>query len=202
MPDERDLPLHQSDLASDPLDQFRRWYDEAEAEEARDAMAVATATLDGAPSARMVLLKDADGRGLTFYTGYESRKGRELDENPRAALLLYWHGPGRQVRVEGRIERMPEEEADQYFASRPLGSRLSAVVSRQSEVIPSRESLEQAAAELHERVGDDVPRPATWGGYRVVPEYWEFWQHRADRMHDRFRYRREDGDWIVERLAP
>jgi pyridoxamine 5'-phosphate oxidase len=198
----RDQPLCLDDLDADPLAQFRTWLAAAETIPGYDAIAIATATSDGAPAARMVLLKDVDERGLSFYTGYESRKGRELDENPRAALLAYWHELGRQVRVEGRVERMPEDEADEYFASRPLGSKLSAFVSRQSEVIPSRESLEEAAAELLERVGEDVPRPATWGGYRLVPDYWEFWQHREDRMHDRFRYRPEDGGWIVERLAP
>jgi pyridoxamine 5'-phosphate oxidase len=196
-----DHPLRESDLDAEPLAQFRKWWDEAEVD-GRETVAVATATRDGSPSVRMVLLKGADQRGLVFYTGYESRKGRELDENPQAALLLYWRDLGRQVRVEGRVERTPEVEADEYFASRPLGSKLSAVVSRQSEVIPSRESLEQAAAELHERVGDDVPRPATWGGYRVVPTLWEFWQHREDRMHDRFRYRPEGDGWVIERLSP
>jgi pyridoxamine 5'-phosphate oxidase len=199
-----DHPLRTSDLDADPLAQMRRWLREAESAGAggSDVVALATATRDGTPAVRMVLLKDVDERGLTFYTGYESRKGRELDENPQAALVLYWHELGRQVRVEGAVERLAEGEADAYFASRPLGSRLSAVVSRQSEVIPSRESLEEAAAELRERVGEDVPRPATWGGYRVVPAYWEFWQHREDRLHDRFRYRLDEGGWIVERLAP
>ena len=202
MDDQRDRPLLESDLDADPLAQFRAWVTEAEGSAGHDVMAVATATLDGAPSVRMVLLKSADERGISFFTGYESRKGRELDENPNAALLLYWHELGRQVRIEGTVERMTEEEADEYFASRPLGSRLSAVVSRQSEVIPSRASLEEAEAALAGRVGDDVPRPATWGGYRVVPSYWEFWQHRLDRLHDRFRYRPDGGGWIVERLAP
>jgi pyridoxamine 5'-phosphate oxidase len=204
MPDERDHPLREEDLDPDPLVQAGRWLDEARdaGVDGADAVALATATRDGAPSARMVLLKGFDRRGLTFFTGYESRKGRELDENPRAALILYWHGPGRQVRVEGRVERVSDEEADAYFATRPLGARLSAAVSRQSEVVRSRDELEEAAAALRERVGEDVPRPASWGGYRVVPEYWEFWQHRADRLHDRFRYRPDAGGWLVERLAP
>jgi pyridoxamine 5'-phosphate oxidase len=199
-----DEPLRREDLDPDPVAQLRRWLDDARAAgvDLAEAMTVATATLDGVPSARVVLLKDADERGLTFYSGYESRKGRELDENPRAALVFYWHELGRQVRVEGAVERVPEDEADEYFTSRPLGSKLSAAVSRQSEVILDRESLEKAAAALHERVGADVPRPAAWGGFRVVPAYWEFWHHREDRMHDRFRYRRENGDWIIERLAP
>src|SRR5262245_8498438 len=202
MKDERDRPFLEPDVSADPLDQLRSWTAEVEGTVGWDAVALATATRDGSPSARMVLLKDVDDRGLTFYTGYESRKGRELDENPRAAIVLYWHEPGRQVRVEGRVERVPEEEADAYFDSRPLGSRLSAVVSRQSEVIPGRDELEEAVEALRGRVGEDVPRPATWGGYRLVPEYWEFWQHRQDRLHDRFRYRPGDDGWIVERLAP
>jgi pyridoxamine 5'-phosphate oxidase len=150
----------------------------------------------------VVLLKSADERGLAFYTGFESRKARELDENPRAALVIYWHELGRQVRAEGGVDRLPDEEADAYFASRPLGSRLSAAVSRQSEVIASREELEEAAGSLGERVGDDVPRPSSWGGFVLVPTCWEFWQHRLDRLHDRFRYRPDSDGWIIERLAP
>ena len=146
----------------------------------------------------MVLLKDADGRGLSFFTSYESRKGVELVENPRAALVLYWHALGRQVRVEGKVERLPAAESDAYFESRPPGSRRSAAVSPQSAVIAGREGLERAAAAL----GDDVPRPQDWGGYLLVPSLWEFWQHRVDRLHDRFRYRRGEGGWVVERLAP
>lgn len=202
MPDQRDRPLLESDLDPDPVAQLRAWRAEAGATDGGEAVTLATATRDGAPSARMVLLKDADERGLTFYTGYESRKGRELDENPQAAIVLYWHELGRQVRVEGSVERLPEKDSDAYFASRPLGSRLSALVSRQSEVIASRDDLEQAVAALRDRVGVDVPRPATWGGYRLVPGYWEFWQHCEDRLHDRFRYRLADGTWILERLAP
>jgi pyridoxamine 5'-phosphate oxidase len=151
---------------------------------------------------RMVLLKDATDEGLTFYTSYESRKGQELAENPRAALLLYWHELGRQARAEGTVERVGADESDAYFSSRPLGSRLSAAVSRQSEVVESRDVLERAAAELGQRAGEEVPRPESWGGYRLRPQLWEFWQHRADRLHDRFRYRPADGGWIVERLAP
>jgi pyridoxamine 5'-phosphate oxidase len=204
MADERDHPLREADLDPDPVVQLRRWLDEARAAGAGlpEAATLATATPDGAPSARMVLLKDADGAGLTFYSGYESRKGHELAENPRAALVLYWNELGRQVRVEGTIERLSPEESDAYFHSRPLGSRLSAAVSPQSEVVASREELEQAAAELGRTHGEDVPRPEGWGGYRLVPTLWEFWQHRLDRLHDRFRYRPGDGDWIIERLAP
>jgi pyridoxamine 5'-phosphate oxidase len=146
----------------------------------------------------MVLLRDAGERGLRFFTNYESRKGAELAENPRAALLLYWHVLGRQVRVEGSVSRLAATESDAYFESRPPGSRRSAAVSPQSRVVGSREELERAAAEL----GDDVPRPPGWGGYLLVPALWEFWQHRLDRLHDRFRYRPADDGWIVERLAP
>ena len=204
MSDERDRPLRREDLDADPVRQLTRWLEEARAVgiELAEAAALATATADGAPSVRMVLLKDATDEGLTFYTGYESRKGHELAENPRAALLLYWHDLGRQARAEGSVERVGSDESDAYFSSRPVGSRLSAAVSPQSEVIESREVLERAAAELGERVGEDVPRPESWGGYRLRPELWEFWQHRVDRLHDRFRYRPGAGGWIVERLAP
>jgi pyridoxamine 5'-phosphate oxidase len=204
MEDEHDRPLRRDDLHADPAVQLRRWRDDARAAgvELPEAMSLATATSDGAPSARMVLLKQTDEAGLTFYSGYESRKGRELADNPRAALVLYWHPLGRQVRVEGSVERVTPEESDAYFRSRPVGSRVSAAVSRQSEVVASRGELEQAALELGRRGGDDVPRPAGWGGYRLRPVEWEFWQHRLDRLHDRFRYRPANGGWIIERLAP
>jgi pyridoxamine 5'-phosphate oxidase len=204
MTDDRDHPLERADLDPDPVRQLARWLAEARAAGSglAEAAALATASADGVPSVRMVLLKDATDHGLTFYTGYESRKGRELADNPHAALLLYWHELGRQARAEGSVERLSPEESDAYFRSRPLGSRLSAAVSPQSEVIESREVLERAAAELGERVGEEVPRPESWGGYRLRPESWEFWQHRADRLHDRFRYRPEGGGWIIERLAP
>jgi pyridoxamine 5'-phosphate oxidase len=202
--DERDRPLHRADLDPDPVVQLRRWLDEARSAgiELPEAMTLATATLDGAPSARMVLLKDVADEGLSFFTGYGSRKGAELAENPRAALVLYWHPLGRQVRVEGTVTKLREEASDEYFRSRPVGSRLSAAVSPQSEVIASREELEAATEQLGRAVGEDVRRPDTWGGYLLVPTLWEFWQHRLDRLHDRFRYRPGDRDWIVERLAP
>ena len=200
MEDERDRPLDRRDLDADPVVQLGAWLEEARAAgvELPEAMTLATATPDGAPSARMVLLKDAGERGLSFFTNYESRKGLELAANPRAALLLYWHVLGRQVRVEGNVGRLPETESDAYFGSRPPGSRRSAAVSPQSRVIGTREELERAAGEL----GDDVPRPPGWGGYLLVPTLWEFWQHRVDRLHDRFRYRPDGDGWIVERLAP
>jgi pyridoxamine 5'-phosphate oxidase len=204
--DPRARPLSRRDLDPDPLGQFGRWYEEAWAAggAARpDAFAVATATTDGRPSVRMVLLKEYGERGFVFFTGYESRKGRELAVNPRAALLFHWHELGRQVRVEGPVERVSDEESDAYFASRPEGARLSAAVSRQSEVVSSRDELEQAVAELKRGSGEDVlPRPSRWGGYLVVPESYEFWQHREDRLHDRFQYSREGDGWIVRRLAP
>lgn len=200
MNDERDRPLNQRDLDADPVAQLHAWLGEARAAgvELPEAMTLATATRDGAPSARMVLLKDAGVRGLRFFTSYESRKGLELAENPRAALVLYWHALGRQMRIEGIVERLAAAESDEYFESRPPGSRRSAAVSPQSAVVAGREELERAAGE----VGDDVPRPASWGGYLLVPSQWEFWQHRLDRLHDRFRYRPGEDGWIVERLAP
>ena len=200
MEDEHDRPLDERELDADPAAELRTWLEEARAAgiELPEAMTLATATADGAPSARMVLLKDADERGLSFFTNYESRKGVELAENPRAALVVYWHALGRQVRVEGRVERLPAAESDAYFESRPPGSRRSAAVSPQSAVIGSREELERAAAAL----GNDAPRPPGWGGYLLVPSLWEFWQHRVDRLHDRFRYRPGEGGWVVERLAP
>jgi len=195
--------LLEAQVDRDPLRQFARWFEEAAAAGVAmpEAMALATATADGRPSVRMVLLKGFDERGFSFYTGYESRKGRELAENPRAALLFHW--PGRQVRIEGPVERLPAEESDAYFASRPRGSRLSAIASRQSEVVSSREELEARVAELEERFAGAEPlRPDRWGGFRLVPETYELWQNRDDRLHDRLRYRRNGDDWVVERLSP
>jgi pyridoxamine 5'-phosphate oxidase len=181
-------PLREEDVAADPLEQFHAWFEEASAAVAvPEAMTLATATPDGAPSARMVLLKRADERGFAFVSGYESRKGRELAANPRAALLFYWHPLGRQVRIEGRVERAPAAESDEYFATRPRASRISAVASKQSEVLPSRELLE---ARVRELAGTVVRRPPTWGGFVLVAHTYEFWQHRDNRLHDRLRYRR------------
>ena len=203
MSDPRARPLRRADLDPDPLRQFHAWYEAAHAtgEQFPQAFALATATPDGQPSVRMVLLKSADESGFVFYSSYESRKGSELAANPRAALCFYWHGLGRQARIEGTTARVTDEEADAYFATRPLGSRLSASVSRQSEPIRDRAALEEAVAALRSR-GEGVPRPDHWGGFRVTPEAYEFWQHRDDRLHDRFRYRLEAGAWVVERLAP
>lgn len=184
----------------DPLRQFSSWYAEAaEAVRVPEAVALATATPDGAPSARMVLLKGYGERGFVFYSNYDSRKGRELDENPRAALLFYWDPPRRQVRIEGEVERLGEEESSAYFLTRPLGARLSAWASRQSEVVESRQALEDAVEQLR---GRELAAPPHWGGYLLRPSVYEFWQHRDDRLHDRLRYRREGGAWVLERLAP
>ena len=196
----------EQEFAADPLEQFRRWYEEARAAglELPEAMALATAGPGGAPSARMVLLKGIDERGFLFYTNYESRKGRELAQNPRAALVFHWpQAPRRQVLVNGDVEQLTNEESAAYFRTRPRGSRLAALASRQSSVIPDRAALERAFAALErEHPGDDVPRPSWWGGYVLRPETVEFWQNRRNRLHDRLRYRRDGDAWILERLAP
>jgi len=199
MSDARARPLRRSDLDPEPLKQFREWYAEA----GNDAVALATATRDGRPSARMVLLKGADERGFVFHSSYESRKARELAESPRAALLFYWHGLGRQVRVEGDVEQVDRGESETYFKTRPRGGQLAAWTSSQSEPIGTRDELEERFAELERAFeGHEVPLPPHWGGFRLVPETYEFWQHRENRLHDRFRYRRNGDDWVIERLSP
>jgi pyridoxamine 5'-phosphate oxidase len=197
-------PLLERDLDPDPLRQFERWFaDAAAVSRAPEAAAVATATPDGAPSARMVLLKRFDERGFVFHTNYGSRKGRELAANPRAALLLYWDPLGRQVRIEGPVERLDPDQSAAYVRTRPRSSQLSALASPQSRTVGGREELERRVAELAARhQGSELPVPKFWGGFRLVPELFEFWQHREDRLHDRLRYAREDGRWRIERLAP
>jgi pyridoxamine 5'-phosphate oxidase len=202
---ERTGVLLETSVSAEPLEQFRRWYSDAEAAEIRapHAMALATAAADGAPSVRMVFLNGADDDGFVFFTGYGSRKGGELDANPRAALLFYWDPLGRQVRVEGTVERVGADESDAYFATRPRAAQLAAAASRQGRVLAGREELDARVAELErEHAGTDVPRPEHWGGYRLRPETYEFWQHRESRLHDRLRYRRDDGAWLLERLSP
>jgi len=202
---EGEAELRRADLASDPLEQFRSWLAEAALMlEVPEAVALATATPEAAPSVRMVLLKGFDERGLVFFSHYTSRKGRELDANPQAALLFHWSPLARQVRVEGRVEHVSDEESDTYFATRPRDAQLGAHASRQSEPLGSRSELEDRLAGVRRDLGDgSVPRPPKWGGFLLVPAAWEFWQHRASRLHDRFRYEREpSGSWRVERLFP
>ena len=197
--------MDERDLDSDPLRQFEHWFAEARdtGVQAPESMALATAGPDGQPSARMVLLKHADESGFRFYTNYESRKGGELAANPRAALLFYWQQLGRQVRIEGRVERVPEEESDDYFRTRPLGSRLAAWASPQSRPLAGRGELERLYAEAAARFpGDEVPRPPNWGGFRLAPDTYEFWEHAESRLHDRIRYERDGHAWKRERLAP
>jgi pyridoxamine 5'-phosphate oxidase len=198
--------LDESDAAPDPIEQFRGWFDDALAADLHEpnAMTLATATPEGRPSARTVLIKGFDERGFVFYTNYEGRKARELEANPQCALVFYWGELERQVRVEGRAGRVSEEESDAYFTSRPRGSQLGAWASEQSRPVEDRGTLERRLRELErEYEGREVPRPPFWGGYRVEPETVEFWQGRENRLHDRLLYRRSgDGGWKRERLQP
>jgi pyridoxamine 5'-phosphate oxidase len=194
--------LREADVDPDPLVQFGRWFDEAAAAGVHEpeAVALATASAGGAPSARMVLMKGFDERGFRFFTNYESRKGRELEENPRAALLFHWKELARQVRIEGPVERVTPAESAEYFAGRALGSRIAAVASPQSRVIGSREELERRVEAL---TGRDPAAPANWGGFVLNPQVYELWQRGEHRLHDRLRYRRADGGgWVLDRLAP
>ncbi len=199
-------PLLEDDVDPDPLRQFVAWFTEAQeaGSEMPEAAALATADADGSPSVRMVLVKQFDQRGFVFFTNYESRKGEELAANPRAALLFHWQALGRQVRIEGPVQRTSAEESARYVQSRPRGSQLSALASPQSRPIDSRHELEERVVELATRhAGEGLPLPEAWGGYRVSAESFEFWQHRADRLHDRLRYLPvAPGGWRIDRLAP
>ena len=188
----------------DPIAQFNAWLEEARTAGVPhpEAMTLATADASGRPSARMLLLKGADDQGFSFFTGYESRKGRELAENPRAAIVVYWNALGRQVRVEGSVRRLSAEESDAYWDTRPPRSRAAAAASRQSEPIASREELEAEFERLLAEHGEGVARPERWGGYTLDPEMIELWEHRDDRLHDRFRFTRAREGWQKERLSP
>jgi pyridoxamine 5'-phosphate oxidase len=197
--------LAEKDLAKDPFRQFEKWFQEAEAAKIPEpnAMTLATATRDGSPAGRTLLLKGLDGRGFVFYSNYESRKGRELDSNPKAALVFPWIAMERQVVIEGRVTKVAREESEAYFHSRPRGSQLSAWVSAQSSIISNRRVLEDSLKALEAKyAGQEIPLPPQWGGWRLVPETVEFWQGRRSRLHDRLRYRREKEGWVIERLAP
>lgn len=196
--------LAESDADVDPLRQFERWFRQSvDAELALpNAMTLATIGEDGRPNARIVLLKGLEQGGFVFFTNYRSHKGRELARDPRACLLFLWHALERQVRIEGRVEKIDPAESDEYFASRPLGARHSAWASAQSEEVPNRETLEKALEAMQARHGDDPPRPPHWGGYRLMPEVMEFWQGRENRLHDRLLYRRSGNTWKRSRLSP
>ena len=197
--------LTEKDLARDPFRQFEKWFQEAEAAKIAEpnAMTLATAGRDGRPSARTVLLKGLDGRGFVFFSNYESRKGRELEASAHATLLFPWVALERQVIVEGMVTKVAREESEAYFHSRPRASQLAAWVSQQSSIIPGRAVLEDAMKALEKKyAGQEVPLPANWGGWRLLPETVEFWQGRRSRLHDRLRYRREKDGWTIERLAP
>lgn len=196
--------LSEAHALADPLAQFQHWFEEAQAAELplANAMTLATVGADGAPAARVVLLKGIEGGGFVFYTNYAGRKGRELAAEPRACLVFLWSELERQVRIEGRTEKVPAADSDAYFDSRPLGARLSAWASAQSERVADRATLERALEGMKHKYGKHPPRPPHWGGYRLLPEAIEFWQGRADRLHDRLLYTRAGARWTIERLAP
>lgn len=197
--------LSEHEVANDPFTQFGTWFEQAMKAEVPElnAMSLSTVNAEGRPSSRIVLIKDFDQRGFTWFTNYDSKKGHDLADNPQAALLFFWSALERQVRIEGRIEKISAEENDTYFHSRPLGSRQSALASAQSQEIASRAELEQKLSEVVEQFGEQPPRPEHWGGYRLIPDMLEFWQGRSSRLHDRIVYRKqEDGSWKTVRLQP
>lgn len=197
--------LSESDTHPNPIEQFSKWFGEAIAAQVPEAnaMSVATASASGRPSSRILLIKEFDQRGFTFFTNYNSRKGQDLQQNPYAALLFYWIELERQVRIEGRVEPISAAENDSYFQSRPLKSRLGAIASSQSQPVDSREALEAKFVQVEQQQGDHPSRPAHWGGYRLVPDYMEFWQGRPSRLHDRIAYTLQaDGNWQRQRLQP
>lgn len=198
--------LRKADLDPDPMVLFQRWFDQAIQADILDAnaMTLATVSAKGAPSARIILIKGIQSGGVTFFTNYNSDKGRDLEANPNAALMFYWPPLHQQVRIAGQVEKVSRRESEEYFASRPRGSQISAAVSPQSQPLASRDDLDHLADELEEKLkGQPVPCPPNWGGYRLVPDRVEFWQGRPNRLHDRFRYTRQPaGGWIIDRLAP
>jgi len=196
--------LSEEEAGHDPLALFEIWLRDALASEIPEpyAMTLATATMDGRPSARIVLLRNFDQRGLVFFTNYQSRKGLELETNPRGALVFYWPEVERQIRVDGQVVRISAEESDDYHQKRPINSRLSSVASPESEVIPGRGALEDLVQALQRKYPEGPPRPPHWGGYRLIPQEFEFWQGRPSRLHDRIRFTRNEGGWVRERLAP
>ena len=204
MPSDPLPPLDAASVDPEPMVQFARWYDAAVAAtgDRAAAMTVATATPDGRPSARVVLLRGFDARGLVFFTNYDSRKGGDLAANPVAAAVLYWSALDAQIRVEGEVERVSAEESDAYFAQRPHGHRIGAWASHQSAPVADRATLEEQVRAAETRFGDDVPRPPHWGGYRILPSAVEFWRNRADRVHDRVEYTRRGASWRIRRLSP
>jgi pyridoxamine 5'-phosphate oxidase len=195
--------LLESQAAASPFDQFSSWFDEALAAEVPEPNAMTLATVDatGQPSARIVLVKGADERGFVFYTNYESRKGHDLADNQRASLLFFWQPLERQIRIEGHVEKVTAEESDAYYKSRPLGSRIGAWASHQSQPV-TREALEATTREFEQRYGETPPRPPHWGGYRVVPARFEFWQGRPSRLHDRLVYELNAKQWLLSRISP
>jgi pyridoxamine 5'-phosphate oxidase len=202
--DYRQARLDEADLLAEPMQQFRAWFEQALASGLDEpyAMTLATVSSDQRPAARIVLLRGFDERGFAFFTNFDSRKGHELAAAPHAALLFYWAPLERQVRIEGVVARVPDADSDDYFAKRPRGSCIGAWASPQSQVIPDRDWLRQRVAAFDAEHGDTVPRPDNWGGYRLIPDYYEFWQGRESRLHDRLVYRMDGEAWRTERLAP